>query len=197
MLAQVAHSSRSKRAALKPPSHPLSPGIKHPRGAGAEGVFPYPREYRLPAHERGNGELLEPGPRCANYRHYGAYFSVFLNKPLRKALHLGLSLPYTVDMSSTWPHLKRVTTVGAVLGVFALGSRPLRRRGLQHPRRVRGHRPGTPPGLLGPRLDGPGGQPLREPLREPLGGAHPRNRGAADGPGRAGGLRRGGRAPGG
>lgn len=118
----MAHSSRSKRAALRPPSHPLSPGIKHPRGAGAEGVFPYPREYRLPAHERGNGELLDPRPRCTNYRHYGAYFSVFLNKPLRKALHLGLSLPYTVDMSSTRPHLKRVTTVGAVLGVFALGS---------------------------------------------------------------------------
>lgn len=85
-------------------------------------MFPYPREYRLPAHERGNGELLDPRPRCTNYRHYGTYFSVFLNKPLRKALHLGLSLPYTVDMSSTRPHLKRVTTVGAVLGVFALGS---------------------------------------------------------------------------
>lgn len=47
---------------------------------------------------------------------------MFLDKPLRKALHLGLSLPYTVDMSSTRPHLKRVTTVGAVLGVFVLGS---------------------------------------------------------------------------
>lgn len=44
MLAHVAHSSRSKRTAFKPPSHPLSPGIKHPRGAGAEGVFPYPRD---------------------------------------------------------------------------------------------------------------------------------------------------------
>lgn len=47
---------------------------------------------------------------------------MFLVKPLRKALHLGLSLPYTVGMSSTRPHLKRVTMVGAVLGVFALGS---------------------------------------------------------------------------
>ena len=88
-----------------------------------------PERASAPSTEPGNGAgtegvriRREPEPEHTNYRHSGAYFSVFLIKPLGKALHLGLNLPYTVGMSSTRPHFKRVTTVGAVLGVFALGS---------------------------------------------------------------------------
>ena len=88
------------------PERSSTPGAEPGNGAGAEGI-------RI-------GK--EPKPGHTNYRHSGAYFSVFLLKPLGKALHLGLDLPYTVGMSSTRPHFKRVTTVGAVLGVFALGS---------------------------------------------------------------------------